>query len=93
MNEVKKAVISVLGTDKKGIIAQVSAACTEANANIEDITQKVFDDLFVMVMLVNIDSLSCKFTDFVDRMTDLGKNNGLAIHTMHEEIFNAMHRI
>lgn len=88
-----RAIITVTGKDAVGIIAQVSAACTEAKANIEDITQKVFDELFVMVMLVNIDSLSVKFTDFVDRMNELGKNNGLAIHTMHEEIFNAMHRI
>lgn len=88
-----RAIITVTGKDAVGIIAQVSASCTEANANIEDITQKVFDDLFVMVMLVNIDGLSMKFTEFVDRMTELGKINGLAIHTMHEEIFNAMHRI
>lgn len=88
-----RAIITVAGKDSVGIIAQVSATCTEANANIEDITQKVLDDLFVMVMLVNIDNITVKFTDFVDRMTELGKDNGLAIHTMHEEIFNAMHRI
>lgn len=88
-----RAIITVAGKDSVGIIAQVSAACTEVNANIEDITQKVLDELFVMVMLVNIDDITVKFTDFVDRMTELGNNNGLAIHTMHEEIFNAMHRI
>ena len=88
-----RAIITVTGKDCVGIIAQVSAACSEVNANIEDITQKVLDDLFVMVMLANIDDLSIKFTDFVDRMTKLGEQNGLVIHTMHEEIFNAMHRI
>ena len=88
-----RAIITVTGKDAVGIIAQVSAACTEANANIEDITQKVLDDLFVMVMLVSVDNLSIKFTDFIDRMTELGKRNGLVIHTVHEDIFNAMHRI
>ena len=88
-----RAIITVTGKDSVGIIAQVSAACSEVNANIEDITQKVLDDLFVMVMLVNIDGISVKFTDFVDSMTQLGKDNGLIIHTMHEDIFNAMHRI
>lgn len=88
-----RAIITVTGKDSVGIIAQVSAACSEVNANIEDITQKVLDDLFVMVMLVNIDGISVKFTDFVDSMTQLGKDNGLVIHTMHEDIFNAMHRI
>jgi ACT domain-containing protein len=88
-----RAIITVSGKDAVGIIAQVSCACTEANANIEDITQKVFEDLFVMVMLVTIDDLNIKFTEFIDRMTELGKQNGLVIHTVHEEIFNAMHRI
>ncbi len=88
-----RAIITVTGKDSVGIIAQVSAACSEVNANIEDITQKVLDDLFVMVMLVNIDGISVKFTDFVDSMTQLGKDNGLVIHTMHEDIFNAFPRI
>ena len=88
-----RAIITVSGKDAVGIIAQVSCACTEVNANIEDITQKVLDDLFVMVMLVRIDEMSIKFTELVDRMNELGKNNGLVIHTMHEDIFNAMHRI
>ena len=88
-----RAIITVTGKDAVGIIAQVSATCTEANANIEDITQKVLEDLFVMVMLVRIDEMTVKFTEFVDRMNELGKNNGLVIHTMHEDIFNAMHRI
>lgn len=88
-----RAIITVSGKDAVGIIAQVSCACTEVNANIEDITQKVLDDLFVMVMLVSVDNLSVKFTDFIDRMTELGKRNGLVIHTVHEDIFNAMHRI
>lgn len=88
-----RAIITVSGKDAVGIIAQVSCACAEVNANIEDITQKVLDDLFVMVMLVSVDNLSVKFTDFIDRMTELGKRNGLVIHTVHEDIFNAMHRI
>ena len=52
-----RAIITVSGKDAVGIIAQVSCACTEVNANIEDITQKVLDDLFVMVMLVSVDNL------------------------------------
>ena len=88
-----RAIITVAGKDTVGIISAVSAACTEANANIEDITQKVFDGLFVMIMLVTVDGLNIRFTDFVDRMTALGKERGLDIHAMHEEIFDAMHRI
>ena len=50
-------------------------------------------DYFAMIMLADIDALSIPFADFVDNLTALGKTQGLDIHTMHEEIFNTMHRI
>ena len=46
-----------------------------------------------MIMIVDIQKLVCPFNDFVDRMAALGKKDGLEIHVMHEDIFNAMHRI
>ena len=63
------------------------------NANIVDITQKVMDGMFVMIMIVNIDAINVKFTQFVDRMETVGKKKNLVIHAMHEDIFNSMHRI
>ena len=88
-----RAVITVIGKDAVGITAAVSAKCAQHQVNIEDITQKVLSDLFVMIMIVNADMVSSKFTDFVDEMSALGKEKGLEIHTMHEDVFNAMHRI
>ncbi|MBQ7726832.1 MAG: ACT domain-containing protein [Clostridia bacterium] len=88
-----KTVISVIGKDAVGIIAQVSAVCTECNANIVDITQSVLQELFVMVMLTEIKDLSCSFTEFSDKMKALGQERGLDIRVMHEDIFNSMHRI
>ena len=87
------AVVSVVGKDAVGIIAKVSAVCAEYNANILDITQKVLHGYFTMIMIVEIDQLNTPFADFIDRMEHLGKENALDIHTMHEDIFNAMHRI
>lgn len=88
-----KAVITVIGKDTVGILANVSAICAKHGANIVDVTQKVLDDLFVMIMIVEVGSLSVKFTDFVDEMTKRGKESNLEIHVMHEDIFNAMHTI
>lgn len=88
-----KAIITVTGKDTVGIIAKVSASCSEYNANILDITQKVLGDMFVMIMMADITDLNIKFTDFVDKMDEIGKKNNLVIHTMHEDIFNAMHKI
>lgn len=88
-----KAIITVTGRDTVGIIAKVSRCCAEVNANILDITQKVLDNMFVMIMLVDISDIKVKFTEFVDMMDVIGKNENLVIHTMHEDIFNAMHKI
>ena len=88
-----KAVITVVGKDTVGIIAKVSQLCQNMNANISDISQKVMGDLFVMIMLVEIDKLNVKYTEFVDAMNSLGDQEGLKVHTMHEDIFNAMHRV
>ena len=88
-----KAVITVTGKDTVGIIAGVSAVCAEAHANILEITQSVLSEYFAMIMLVDIDSLSLAFSDFADKLADLGKSRGLDIRAVHEEIFDAMHRI
>lgn len=88
-----RAVITVIGKDAVGILAKVSGICTEYNANVTEVTQSVLQDMFAMIMLVDISKLNCDFTVMADRMTDLGKELGLSIHTMHEDIFNTMHRI
>lgn len=89
----KKAVITVVGQDAKGIIAKVSAKCAEASANIVEISQSVLKEYFAMIMVIDITELSTPFGDFVDEMTELGKQNALDIRTMHEDIFNSMHKI
>ena len=88
-----KAVITVTGKDSVGIIAKVSAVCSESCANIIDITQSVMSDYFAMIMLVEIDSLNVKFADFADKLQSLGKDQGLVISAVHEDIFNTMHHI
>lgn len=88
-----KAVITVIGKDTVGIIAKVATKCAEHSANIEDITQSVLKDYFAMIMLANIDELSCNFAEFVDALEKLGRENKLEIRAMHEDIFDAMHTI
>ncbi len=88
-----KTVVSVIGKDAVGIIAEVSSVCSECNANILDITQSVLQDMFVMVMLTEIKELNCSFAEFSDKMKNLGAKKNLDIRVMHEDIFNSMHRI
>lgn len=88
-----RAVITVIGKDTVGILTKVSGICTEYNANVIEVTQSVLQDMFAMVMLVDIKNLNVDFPVLSDRMTELGKKLGLSIHTMHEDIFNTMHSI
>ena len=88
-----KAVITVTGKDSMGIIAKVSGKCSDYGANIVDISQSVMNDYFAMIMLVDIDKITIPFTDFVDSLSTIGKDKGLVINTMHEDIFNTMHHI
>ncbi len=88
-----KAVITVIGKDAVGILAKVSAICAENNANVIEVTQSVLQDMFAMIMLVDITNISNDFVALQDKLTALGDSLGLKIHTMHEDIFNSMHRI
>ena len=88
-----KAVITVIGKDAVGILAKVSTICAENNANVIEVTQSVIQDMFAMIMLVDITNISNDFVALQDKLTALGDSLGLKIHTMHEDIFNTMHRI
>ena len=87
------AIITVVGQDSKGIIAKVSAKCAEVGGNITEISQSVLKEYFAMIMVIDINDINVAFTEFVDVMKKLGEENSLDIRTMHEDIFNSMHRI
>lgn len=88
-----KAVITVTGKDTVGIIAEVSGICASHRANILEISQSVLEEYFAMIMLAEIDSLNVDFSAFADELTAAGRERGLDIHTMHEEIFDTMHHV
>ena len=88
-----KAVVTVTGKDKVGIIAMASAQCAKYGANIEDISQTVLDEYFAMIMMISLEGLTVDFAKFADAMADAGREVGVDIRVMHEDIFNTMHRI
>jgi len=90
---VMRAVVTVIGKDMVGILAKVSTVCADANANVIEVTQSVLQDMFAMIMMVDVSSLNCSFNQLSDNLTALGNDMGLSVHTMHEDIFNSMHRI
>ncbi len=87
-----RAVISVIGKDRPGILAYVAVNCAQRNINIVDVTQKVLQDMFTMIMIVEIPDELDK-TAIMNEIEALGEKENLKIHVMHEDIFNAMHTI
>ena len=88
-----RAVITVIGKDNVGILHQVSVVCAKYQANVLEVTQSVLQDMFAMIMMVDISAMTTDFTQLSDELNSLGETLGLSIHAMHEDIFNAMHRI
>lgn len=87
-----KAIVSVLGKDKLGIISKVSTALFEDGINIIDISQKIMQGYFTMIMLVEVpDALSMEV--IAEEMTKLGSELGVEIKIQHEDIFNSMHEV
>lgn len=88
-----KAIITVIGKDNVGILAKVSDACAQTNVNIVEVTQSVLQDMFAMIMLVEIDKASVGFEELRARLNEVGETTNTKIHIMHEDIFNSMHKI
>ena len=88
-----KAVVTVTGKDKVGIIAMASAECSKYGANIIDISQTVMKEYFAMIMLVELDGVTVGFSEFAEAMRNAGSAAGVDIRVMHEDIFNSMHKI
>lgn len=88
-----RAVVTVIGKDNVGILHKVSGICADMGVNVIEVTQSVLQDMFAMIMLVDISAMTKDFAELVDSMTNLGEQLGLSIHTMHEDIFNSMHSV
>ena len=88
-----RGVFTVIGKDAVGILAKVSSACAEHGINVLEVTQSILQEMFAMIMMVDMKDSTIPFPEFSDRMTKLGESMNMSIHTMHEDIFNSMHKI
>lgn len=88
-----KAIITVLGRDKVGIMAKVCSYLAEKNVNILDVSQTIIKEYFDMIMIVDVSNLTCSFGDLAEELDELGKEIGLMIRAQKEEIFKNMYRV
>ncbi len=88
-----RAVMTVIGKDRKGIIASVSMELAKAGINILDISQTIMQEYFVMIMLVDLTDAVLDFTAIQNRLNSRGDELGVEVRMQREDIFNAMHQI
>lgn len=88
-----RAIVSVIGKDQVGIIANVCQLLSGYRVNVLDISQTILQDYFTMIMIVDAQDATIPFADLVTALEAEGEKQGLSIHAQREEIFNAMHRI
>ena len=89
----KKTIITVVGKDTVGIIAKVCTYLAENKINILDISQTILDDMFTMMMIVDIDGASASFEKISEVLSEEGKTLGVDVRIQLESIFESMHRI
>lgn len=88
-----KAIVTVVGKDRVGIIANVCTALAKYNVNVLDINQTVMQGYFTMMMATEVSQCNVPLAELVTKMDEVGKEMGLSIRVQREDIFEAMHRI
>ena len=88
-----KCVISVLGKDTTGIVAEVAVALRECGANIDDISQTLLGDIFSMTMIVTLNAEIADFNTVQEQLTEVGKRLGLQITIQRQDVFDFMYNI
>jgi ACT domain-containing protein len=88
-----KAVVTIIGQDRIGIVAKVSTALAESSVNVLDINQNIMHGFFNMVMIADMSAATLSLKDLQQNLNEVGKTIGVEIKIQSEDIFNVMHRI
>lgn len=87
------AVITVIGNDKVGIIAEITTVLAKYHVNILDISQTILQNYFTMIMIVDLSKMNISFDQLSNNLIVVGKEIELSVKIQHQDIFNAMHKI
>ena len=88
-----RAIITVIGKDKVGIISGVSGVLAETGVNILDISQTILEEYFTMIMMTKLPEGKVSFDEVKEKLTQKGEELGVSIKIQHEDIFNSMHTV
>ena len=88
-----RAIVTVLGKDRVGIMSAVCALLAQHNVNILDISQTILQDYFAMIMLVDLSAANMDFTAFSEQLSAIGTQLGVDIRCTRQELYDAMHKV
>lgn len=88
-----KAVITVVGKDRVGILAMIANMCAEHQINILNVSQTIVDGIFTMTMIADVNALTLPLAEFSAKAKAFGEAKNLEIRVMNHDIFTSMHRI
>lgn len=88
-----KAVITVIGKDTVGVVARISAVCSKLNINIEDMTQSIMQEMFCMIMLVDVSGCNVDQSVMRAEFARVGEDLQMQVNVTRQEVFDAMHHI
>ncbi|RZN63487.1 ACT domain-containing protein [Methanonatronarchaeum sp. AMET6-2] len=93
MDEDEVVVITVEGSDHPGIVAAITQALADVNANILDISQTVVREVFTMLLFADLENSDIDFAELKEKLDEVGEEQGVRITVQSEEIFRQMHRV
>lgn len=86
-------IVTVLGENQPGILAEITRVVASANGNIEDVTQRILHGLFALMMVVDVSRANCRFDEFQARLVQAGEALKAKVIVQHENVFQFMHRL
>ena len=89
----EKIIVTLVGSDKVGIVAELTAALAKYNVNIEDIRQTIMQGCFMMILLGDISTSKYTFKEIKEALNEVGKKLGMEIWIQKKQIFDKMHTI
>lgn len=89
----EQVVITVLGANKPGVLAGITRAIADSNVNVEDVSQKIMQDLFALMMMTDFAQANCNFEDFQTKMQSVADELKVKIIVQHEDVFRFQHRL
>ncbi|MDH7479899.1 MAG: ACT domain-containing protein [Syntrophomonadaceae bacterium] len=88
-----RVVVTVIGKDRVGIIAGVTSVLASCNVNILDISQTILQDVFAMIMIVDLAGAIVDLGTLQQRLEEKGQQLGVKVTALHEDVFRFMHRL